>query len=49
MSTMSTDLPKGLVPIDSPATLPEEAGQLAPVQLLSILFADVTFVGIFIC
>lgn len=49
MSTMSTDLPKGLVPIDRPVALPNEAGQLEPVQFPSVLFADGTLLGIFIC
>ena len=46
---MSTDLPKGLVPIDSPVALPFETGQLEPFQLPSVLLTGGTFVGMFIC
>lgn len=48
MSTISTDLPKGLVPIESPWALLNEAGQLEPFQP-SVLFAVGTLEGMFIC
>ena len=48
ISTMSTDLPKGLVPMDRPWALPNEAGQLEPLQP-SILFSAGTLDGMFIC
>ena len=34
ISTMSTDLPKGLVPMERPVAVPNETGQLEPFQLL---------------
>ena len=48
MSTISTDLPKGLVPMDRPVALPNEAGQLELVQP-STLFVVGTCEGMFIC
>ena len=48
ISTISTDLPKGLVPMDRPVALPSEAGQLELVQP-SILFVVGTCEGMFIC
>lgn len=48
MSTMSTDLPKGLVPMERPVALPNEVGQLELFQP-SILFIVGTCEGMFIC
>ena len=48
MSTMSTDLPKGLVPMDRPVALPNDAGQLELFQP-SARFAVGTCEGMFIC